>query len=363
MDIENFVIDNGFYYYPVDNFATIKIAFRFLIPNDRFSVVKARLLCRYLRKTNSKYSSYKMINYELKKLYNMSLEFSIDKVGSARFFSLNVRLLNPKLIGEDYLTEAFNFIKDMLMSPNFKGDNLDSVVFSQVKKDTINDAGISLSKPKIKSNRLSLFNSLPECNLTNNLVLDLDEYEKIVNDIQDKDIIDFYNNIVLNNFFRGYVFGNITSDEFKIFRNLFPFVSKCDELDYSEVVQVKSGYAEDDDINIEDSSLYVVYQLNNYSLSKWYLYKIISLMLSSTNGLCHKVLRDENGLVYSAGAYINKYRFWGFMVISADINVNKKMECLNGIDEIFMRLQDESIVTDLLNFAKEKISQEYLLIY
>ncbi len=82
-------------------------------------------------------------------------------------------------------------------------------------------------------------------------------------------------------------------------------------------------------------------------------------MLSTGNGLCHKVLRSELGLVYSSGAFINKYRMFGFLYLGANISGENKDKCLDGIDEIFKRLKDKKQVSELLQYAKDKLNQEY----
>ena len=80
-------------------------------------------------------------------------------------------------------------------------------------------------------------------------------------------------------------------------------------------------------------------------------------MLTSFNGLCHRVLRDEKGLVYSANPCL--YPNLGFMYIKAKISVENKDKCLEGIDEIIDRLTDYSEVETYLNWFKEKQIEKY----
>lgn len=358
MDFNSILEKNGLYFCPVNGFASVKLELRFFISNEKYDVVKARLLSMYLMRINCKYSSRKEIKNKLKEFYNMSLNIFQTRIGSKRFFVFNVKLLNQSLIDDYYFKDAFLFAKDILFEPSFHDGKLDKDVFDQIKKDIINEESIKLSNTRVKIERNLLVESLPECNINKNIVLDIDDFKMMVESISDEDIIDFYNDLISNKFFRGYVFGDVTFKEFDMIRNYFPFKACFDGFVYADYVSVNCGSKEVADNTINDSSLYVVYQINNYSLDKWFLYRIIQVMLSNSNGLCHKVLRNERGLVYSAGSYINKYRFWGFIVLVANIHYRDKEKCLEGIREIFDLLKDESIVEELLSFVKDKFNQE-----
>lgn len=357
MNLENTKEDKGVYYYDVKGFATILIEFRFLMSNDKKHVIIASLLSMYLKRVNSKYGSWKDIKDKLKDFYNMSINISHDKVGSKRFFTAQIELLNQNIINENYFEEAINFAKDILLSPKFDGDKLDLEVAKQIKKDIIDSQIISLSNPSIYSSRKLLKEAIEPCNINQNIYLDIEEFKQIVDSVTDEEVIDFYNE-VMNNFYRGLVFGDVSLEQYSIIKNCFPFKSRSEVLDYSEKTLVRNGELTIEDSNIKDSTLDVVYQINNYSLDKWYLYRIIGVMLSHSKGLCHGVLRSEMGLVYSAGSYINKYRFNGIIIIEAKIDKDNKDKCLDGISEIFKRLRDENVVNDLLEFVKDKFNQD-----
>lgn len=361
MNLDNMFEKDGMYFYSVKGFASIKMELRFTMSNERADVIKARLLLMYLMKTNNKYTFYKDIRDKLKEFYNMYLNIDESKVGSKRFVIFTVKLLNPKLIDEDYFEDAIAFARDILFDPNFRDGKLDKDVFEQIKKDIINKKIINLANPKTKAQINLLIEALPKCNLNKNIIVDIEEFKTIVESITENDIIDFYNDLISNSFFRGFVFGDVNEEEFSIIRKYFPFKSSVTNLDYTDFVDVNIGEKELIDETIKDSTLNVVYQINNYSLDKWYLYRIIQVMLSNSNGLCHKVLRNERGLVYSAGSYINKYRFWGIIILGASISQYDKEKCLEGIREIFNLLKDEKVVNELLSFVKDKFNQDYLV--
>lgn len=358
MNTENITEKNGIYYYRTNSFATIKIKFTFLIDNDEKTLIKANLLSIYLIKANKTYKTFKEVRDKAKELYNANIKFYQNYIGNKNFFNFEIEFLNPKIIDENYLKEIINFAKELLYNPNFDNNKLNPEIISQIKKDTINNEKSNLSNAKTLSRRLLISEIAPNSNLTNNTVIDIEKEKQLLNEITDKEIIDFYNNTINNNFWRGFIFGDINEEEYNLITNTFPFKGNNKKLDYFEPLEIRAGYQEKTNNDIKSSSLYVVYQLNNYNTNKLYLYKTISLMLSNTNGLCHKILRDELGIVYSAGPVINDFRFFGFLIIEVNISGENKDKCLKGIDEIWKRLKDKKVVSELLKYAVERQNQE-----
>lgn len=357
MDKNNIFKENGLYYYNTDEFATVKLCFKFRIGRDIRELVKARILSCYLVRTSKNYKSYKEIKDKLKYFYGMYIDAEQTFFGSENFFTFNVNMVSPRVIGEDYMKDAIKFVRDILLEPNFTNGKLDSEVINQVKKELIASKERSLSNPSVFRERLLLNKINPNSNLALNHIVDASEFKEVVESITDKDLIEFYNN-TLSNFYRGYVFGDVNSEERNVISSSFSFKSSDEIIDYSEFIDICEG---EDSIehDTKQSDLYVVYKLNNYSLDKIHLYKVLASMLSTGNGLCHKVLRSELGLVYSSGAFINKYRMFGFLYLGANISGENKDKCLDGIDEISKRLKDKKQVSELLQYAKDKLNQEY----
>lgn len=357
MDLNKLSNVNGIYFYKTDDFATIKLKLLFKIENTIEEIVKVRLLSTYLEKTNKKYKSFKEIKDKCKYFYNMDIDFKQIFIGKENFLSFSVNMLSPRVIADDYLENAMIFIHEMLFNPNFENNKLDEKIITNLKKDLINEEERNLGNPKVIRERTLFKEVMPSSNLCINSITDISYFKNIINNISDKELINLYNKIINESFYKGYVFGDINEKEIKIFNSLFLLKSKIMNLDFREFLDINSGESEVKHESNE-SDLKVVYKLENYDINKHYLYKTLSRMLNGSNGLCHKVLRSEMGLVYSSGAFINKYMYFGFMIIGAGISFENKEKCLNGIDKIFTILKDKNIVEDLLKFAKEKQAQD-----
>ena len=291
----------------------------------------------------------------------MNINIKQTYVGSKNFFNFSAKLISPRVIKDNYLESAFEFLHDILFNPNFTNNKLDSEVFNEIKKSLINEEKKAMANPKVISKR-DLFSSIvPNSNIITNTTLDIDEFTDIINNTTDEDIINLYNKIINESFYRGYLFGDITDDEFNKFITLFPFKNSKEVLDYRDYQDIPFSTKEVINKDIKTSDIYVIYKLNNFDISKQHIYKTLNYMISSSIGLSQKILREERGLVYSSGAYINKYRFFGFLMVGASLSEENKDICLDGIDEIFRRLKDENIVSKLLEYAKEKQNQlDYL---
>ena len=357
MDSNKLININGIYFYKTNDFATIKLKLLFKVENTIEEIVKVRLLATYLERTNKSYKSFKEIRDKCKYFYNMNIDFKQIFIGKENFLSFSVNMLSPRVIENDYLEDAMVFIHEILFNPNFENNKLDEKIITNLKKDLINEEERNFGDPKVIREKTLFKEIMPASNLCTNNITDIPYFKNIINNISDKELINLYNRIINESFYKGYVFGDINEKEIKIFNSLFLLKPKTATLDFREFLDINSGESEVIHESNE-SDLKVVYKLENYDINKHYLYQTLSRMLNGSNGLCQEILRSEMGLVYSSGALINKYMYFGFMIIGAGISFENKEKCLNGINKIFTMLKDKSMVEDLLKFAKEKQAQE-----
>lgn len=357
MDFTKISNINGIYFYKTKDFATIKLKLLFKIDNTIEEIIKVRLLTKYLERTNKVYKSYKEIRDRCKRFYDMDIDFKQVFIGKENFLSFSVNMLSPRVIEDDYLKDAIVFIHEMLFNPNFENNKLDEKIIATLKKDLINEEERNLGNPKVIRERMLFKKVMPSSNLCINNITDILHFKNMINNTSGEELIKLYNKVINESFYKGYVFGDINEKETKLLNSLFSLKSKISNLDFREFLDINSGESEVIH-KAKESDLKVVYKLENYDINKHYLYKTLARMLSGSNGLCQKALRSEMGLVYSSEAFINKYMYYGFMFISAGISSENKEKCLNGIDEIFIRLKDKNVVKDLLKFAKEKQFQE-----
>lgn len=356
------VVDSGneFYTYKTDDFVTIRINFLFFLPNaDYKTVLTASLLGEYLLKTNPCYKTFKEIEDKQKEYYNSYVDIYVDRCLNETFLSVDLMCLDQTYIGDNYFNSFLEFANKILFNPNFKNGFLDKNIFETIKKDRINDLNIQLSNPKNLSKRIFLNTVFPDTILSRGSFTNLEDYKKVIDSITDKDIIDIYNKIIKENYYKGYAFGNLTDNDINQIKSLFTF-TPCDKKpNYYKKLDIKSGEKEITDEHSNESSICVVYEIKECKINNRYKYGILSNMLNGATGLCYEILRNKLGVCYYAGAEV--YSTLGYLYITAEISKENKEKCISGIDEIIASLKDKDKITELFNFVIDKHNQnDYL---
>jgi len=348
---------NEFYTYKTEDFVKIIINFTFFLPNNDYkTVLTASLLSEYLLKTNEIYKTYKEIEDKEKEYYDSYVDVYVDRYLNETFFSIEIGALDQTYIGDYYFNSFLDFAHDIVFKPNFKNNMLDKDIFKNMKKDRINELKIALANPKNLSQRILDNSVFPNTILSRGAFTNIEDYKKVINSITEEDIINLYNVIINENYYKGYAFGNLSTEDINKIKSLFTFKPTIRKPEYFKKVEIQSGEKEIVDNNYNESIVCVIYEIKNCDVSKRYLYGILSDMLNGTNGLCHEVLREELGICYHASASF--YSTFGFFKITALISKENKEKCLTGIDEIINRLKDKNKTEELLNFTIEKQNQE-----
>ena len=348
---------NGFYYYQTDDFVTIKLEFDFLIGSTKEDYFKALLLSSYLNKTNSKYLRMKEISDKKKDLYALELKIGIKTIGIKIFLSFRVDMINPKVVDDEYFNDAIDFLKIMMLEPNFKNGKLDKDIFNQIKNEIINNESNVLKDSSKMQARLFRKNTLPESILNNRFCLDIEELKNIINSFSDKDIIDFYNK-TMNSFYAGFAFGNLTDEQNNYLINKLNFKAIVIDNNYCVEDIISTGEKEIVSKDTTQSYLYVVYEIKDYEIKKSYIYRTICGMLNSMSGSLMQILREKLGIVYSVSANIFYYN--GFMYVLAQIDKKNKDKALKGIEEAFNKIISDEYCNQYFVASKKRLEELYI---
>ena len=352
------VIDQDFYYYQIDKFANIKFGFRFNYEGNKRNCLIAEILCSYLNKCSAKYKTLKEINNKCRDLYSADYVVSLRNIGKKYSIEFGFRMIDHKIIGENYFKEAINFFKEVMFNPLFIDNELDSKIISTIRQDIYDSEKEMNLEPSEMQYRAFLTYIIPNSDIVTTKIANLSELVEVLSTITDKDIVDFYHNL-FNNYSRGYCFGNLSDDEIKYIHDSFRFTHNKFNSNYFCPLKVESGYKEVTDKETTQSYLYMTYSIKDFKEEDIIVFDAISAILnSSTTGLVMKVLRAELGIVYSAYADFLSQR--GFIFISAKIDKKNKDKCIEGINEIMKRLHDKDIVKELLKYHQEKCNENHL---
>jgi len=129
MDYNNLKNDNGVYLYKDDSFKTIYILLNFIASKGNKEDAIHSLLCRYLVLSNKKYNSDVEINKRKEELYSMQIGFYPYFVGSKKLFGFYADMISPNAINDDYSFDAFMFMKEILLNPDFTNNDVLEIAY------------------------------------------------------------------------------------------------------------------------------------------------------------------------------------------------------------------------------------------
>lgn len=353
MDINNLINDNGMYLYKDDSFNTINIELKFLIDNEEKNNHIYRVFKYYLATCNKKYRTEEEINKKSNELYSLEMGFYTSIIGSKRMFICDFDLISPSIINDNYLEEAFDFIKDIIFKPDFTNEK----ELENIKRICISSLENSFSDNEEIAHRLYKTKVCNEDELDIIYATDLEYITELINSITLEDLKRVYEQTINeNNFYNGLVFGNIKDEEYKLFRTKFPLTSNK-VIDYKKDVKINEETIEIPNKDMNESIVYVTYTLE---LEDELTGRFINTVLNGNYNLCSKILREKYGLVYYANAqidYVTKTLCFETM-----INKKNKEKLIKAIEEIVSLLLEKSKVKEMLSFSKEELKMEDYLI-
>ncbi len=353
MEIKNLVNDQGMYLYKDTSFNTIKINMSFIAnPNSREGAIYD-LLCRYIVKANKKIPQ-ESIEGLTSDLYSLIVEVDTEMYYNYRFFNFTLDLVSPTVVNDDYSKDAFNFAKKILLYPDFKRKD----ILEAVKRTIIYDF-----KEKFQNNfnnsMFSYFDKVfPKKERSYYCDLDINYIENLFNTITLKDLEKLYHQTInKKQFYRGFVFGNITDQEYKYFRKTFTYKSRIPNLGFKYDIIPKEDTIIIPCENTEQSHIYLTYSIDKLDDNIRF---ILHDILNGSSSLCHNIIRDKYGLSYSPSAYI--FNSSNMLYVYAAIDKKNIDTFIKAVDEIIKTLQDEEKMKPLFERAKESVKlNDYLI--
>ena len=354
MDYSKLKNDNGLYLYQDDNFSTINMQLTFFADGEDKEEVVRYLLCDYLLKSNKKYNTKNNeINRRMRELYSMNIQAATQKIGSKNNIVFYVDMICPKVAGENYLKEAYELIRNLMLYPDFTNEK----ILETVKRNYIVDKMDKLSDVNKKAKQLFYVNTFSDAVGKYIYSTDINYIVDVVNSVTLEDLERTYKKVFSEeSFYRGIVFGNISEEEFKLFREYFPFKSSMQDLDYSKNNTVFEKKTEVIDENTNESIVYVTYKINHVPED---VSKLLGGILNYSSGLCYRILREKYGLVYSSYAVI--FQYTDALTFKAKIDKKNINKLLEAVDEIVGIITNKEKLKDLLIFIKKYIKNEYYL--
>ena len=345
MDYDKLINDRGVYLYRDTNFNTISICLSWLASNSDRDNAIYDLMTDYIMNSNKLYTSREEINNVSKYLYGINIYVDLVALGKQKEFEFNIDMVSPTVVGDNYANDAFMFAKALLELPAFN----DQELFDTYKRVRLSNIKSSLSH-SVKRARDLYFEHVIPCDGEHYLhCTDYKEIEELFNSITLKDLRKLYKKTINEkNFHNGLVFGNITDDEFKLFREWFPYESSMGKLDYKRNRTIKEGTIIIPNDSTDQSIVYQTFSLDRADRGT---IDLLADIFMGSSDLCLKELREKHGLVYET--FFQIYYHDNFMYIKSKIDKNDLDKLIAATDEMLSIVQDEKTLKPYLDRAKE----------
>ena len=353
MDYSKLISNNGMYLYKNSDFNTINISMSFLAnPNNRENAIYD-LLCDFMLKANKRHSTNE-INRKLKELYGTEIDIHTHLYGSKRLLNFCLGIVSPELVGEDFAKEAFELARDILLYPDFERQD----VLDMIKRIRLSGVKSDWAEPMEKAGEVYYDEMLPDPKMKYEYATDIEYIRKMYDSITMEDLKALYEKTINEqSFYRGLAFGHITDEEYKEFRELFPFKTTLDTLDFKGDYKARNGRLIVPDEDIQESSVYVTFSLDEFDRGTR---EILDEILNGSSSLCLNILRDQNALVYNTEAQI--FCFGNYLYIRGEIDKRNFDDFLKAVNEIIQTIKDPKKLKPLLEIAKEAIKKDNYVI-
>ena len=349
--------DKSFYYYKTNEFATIDLRYYFNFENTKENYIKSLILVNYLLRTNEIYKTQKQIDDKSKELYGLNVIINSKNFGCKSFIVFELRMINPRIIEDNYFLDALDFYKDIMLKPNFNNNKLDNEIFNQIKEEIKEYTKSSIKNPNKINEKLYFENIIPNSTINYNLLIDIKEVNNNINKISDIDIINFYNEI-MHNYVSSFAFGNLLDNELKDIENNFDFKQIDFNYKYDTKDEIIANDVEIISKETTQSYIYFSCEIKDYKKENSYIYDALNTILCTSMGPIFNIYRDKLGIIYNG--YSKILYDSGVLFVKLDIDKNNKQKAIEGLKEVFNILNDENEIRKLLKYAKEKRKELYI---
>lgn len=288
-------------------------------------------------------------------LKNYILNLSCEKViyGTSGFFVFNLVIPDPTLLNENKLEEAIAFLHEVVYHPKVDKNGFDKFELEREKKNLrTNILNKSKNLRGYLSSRLREIvdeTGVLSCNLENHL--------EQLNDINSKNLYEFYCNTIASKVPLSFVIGNVNGHEIKkLFSKYFYQESKkvTFSKNYFHYLKPSKKVKEiTEEKPFKQSALTLAYKIENMKVQDRLTLSVIkNLLASQSSSLLLKKLRTEHALVYSTDVVTRS--LYGEIELIAYIDPKKKEIVKEKMLEVIEDLKKEDKIKTLLQNIKDR---------
>lgn len=331
---------------------TVEVNFRREVKKDE--ITKRALIKEILLNSNKNFKTEKELIIESENLYDLKLISSSARMGNYTNISFKIRFLNEIYSQKGMNAESIAFLMDIIFNPNIENNCF--------KEHIVNKCKLKMEKSikSLKDNKLkySLFKLLEIADnrpYSYNSYGYLDDLKKCNN----KDLYDYYMDIINNDIIDIFIVGDIDSAEIKdIIKTYFKAKTyhKCkNNILVDELANVRKIINKQENEDVNQSQLTILCSLKNLTdFERKYVIKVYNEMLGgSSNSFLFDIIREKNSYAYYINSEIKSYD--NILIIYSGIEPGNSKEVFKLIKKCMHDISKGKFEEDLLDNAKETI--------
>ena len=310
-------------------FKTVRLMVRFREEMSADTLGKRVLISNMLESTNAVYQTGKDFSRKLSEMYGASFTTGVAKKGKQHLLSLNMSIVNPKLVDFDTLGAAVDFLKIAIFQPDAANGQFNPEIFKREQRNLLHYlASMNDDRSYYASRQLANLFFEDE-----NQALPSVGTSELIAKENPKAVFEYYQKMLTDNAIDIFVLGDV--DEKRMIERFSDFnftdraVSK--EIFYQQSLTESSVVT--DEKEVAQSILQFAYQMPIVYGDKNYL--ALQVMNGLLGGFAHSKLftnvREKASLAYSISSTFDS--FTGFLKIAAGIDVENYEEAKSLIFE------------------------------
>lgn len=327
----------------------INVSFKEKVKKENLTI--RNFLAAILLKATKSYPDERSMAIKSEELYNIVYDSSSTIYGNYSIMNFEITFLDTKYTSTELLKDSVEFLTEIIFNPNVKDNQFDEKIFEMTKEELKLDIEAINENPQKKASKLLFENmdkSAPFAYLADGYIEDLDN-------ITNKELYDYYKNVLKSNLVDIFVIGNNLDNIKELIINNFKINTiKKPATNYylvhnkfrKRVKTVKEKEA------INQSVLKIGFKFDNLTeFERKYVLNIYNYILSGgPDSKLFKNVREKNSLCYNVKSNISK--IFNLMIITAGIDAKNYKKTVSLIKKELKNMEKGDFSEEEINSAK-----------
>jgi len=336
-----------------DKFKTATICLMLRRPLKREEATKNALLADVLGSGTLNYPNLYEINKYMEELYGAIFQSLIVKKGEFQIIRLYIEFVS--VMDENLLTQAVEFLREVLLNPLVKNERFDKEIFENQKnmlRDTI-------------SERINDKSSYARLKCIENMCKDepfgihADGYDEDLDAIDEKVLYEHYKNLIETTPLEFIASGNIDAEKFKALVNgNFPEAGKVDVKMPKFLAQASKNKptCHEEVLKINQSKICMGFRADQgYKGKDFYTFLVLNEVLGgSGNSKLFINVREKASLCYDIFSFL--FRAKSILMIQSGVETKNVETAIGKINEQLQAIREAEVSDDELYMAKQSLT-------